>query len=419
MASAKRPAPGASPPSDPRPQPEIEAAEAARPKLDATPEQPGVPDFQTWYWHDLIVLEDENYDFKSLRLAALLERNCHVREMLIRASNIPGCSFDRDYTRPGYDYRLPEIQNFRSAARYLRIDALHAAAVGDGVRASADLHAILGMAGHCAQEPWLVCTLDSLALEGVVAETVREMLTRMPEPPAELLTFAPVDQMPHLLVLDRSLRAEEAVGTMAIAQMDFDIRQFDPLVDWEGGGVKLLGIYGAPLARVCFLDATAADLRRTYRQLRDVNAGLRNPDKATIERLNAMGDDERHAPLVKLLLPSINACDRAVMRGETRRRLLQVGLGLYRYYDASGEGGAPRREFPETLMALVPAYLDYVPTDPCNPGQSLKYRRTDEGCLVYGFGWDLTDDGGMIDKEHPDEGDVVFECLAPPNPGEQ
>jgi hypothetical protein len=406
-------------PTDPRPQSEIEAAEAARPKLDAAPEEPGVPDFQTKYWHDLLMLDEGDYDYKSPRLAALVERNRHVREILIRASKLPGCNFDRDYTRPGYDYRLPEIQNFRAAARYLRIDALQAASVGDGPRAAADLQAMLGMAGHCAQEPWLVCTLVSLALEGVAAETVREMLTRLPEPPAELLTFAPADQMPYLLVLDRSLRAEEAVGMMTIAQMDFDIRQFDPLVKWEGGGSvsQLLGIYGAPLARVGFLDATAADLRKTYRQLRDLNANLRNPDRATIERLNAMMNDERHTPLVKLLIPSISACDRAALRGETRRRLLRVGLGLYRYYHAAGENGAPRHEFPDSLAALVPDYLDYVPSDPCNPGQSLKYRRTDEGCLVYGFGWDLTDNGGASDQEQPDEGDVVFECLAPPKPG--
>lgn len=404
------------PPHDSRSQPEILAAEEARPKLDAAPEQPGVPDFQTWYWNDLNMLEDASYDFKSPRLAALLERNRHLREILIRAAKLPGCNFDRDYTRPAYDYRLPEIQDYRAAARYLRIDAIQATAVGDGPRAAADLQAMLGMAGHCAQEPWLICTLVSIALEGIVADTVRDLLTRTVEPPTELLTLNPPEQMPYLLVLDRSLRAEEATGMMAIAQMDFDIRQFDPLVKWDGGAsvANLLGIYGAPLARVYFLDATAADLRRTYRELRDLNANLRNPDQATIDRLKLLGDDDRHTPLVRALVPSISACDRAALRGETRRRLLRVGLGLYRYYHALGDDGAPRHEFPVSLATLMPDYLDYIPSDPCNPGQRLKYRRTENGCLVYGFGWDLTDNGGMTDKENPDGGDLVFECLAPP-----
>ena len=406
------------PPADPRPQPQILAEEEARPKLDAAPEQPGVPDFHTLYWTDLIMIDEPGYDFKSPRLAALLERNRHVRDMLIQAVKIPACSFDRDYTRPANDYRLPEIQNFRSAARYLRIDARQAAAVGDGARAAADLQAIYGMAGHCAQEPWLVRMLVAIALENVAGETLREVLAHSSEPAPELLAFTPPDQMPYLLVLDRSLRAEEAVGMMTISQMDFDIRQFDPLV-WEGGASvsHLLGIYGAPLVRVCFLDATAADLRRTYRQLRDLNANLRNPDKATIDRLNSLGDDDRHTPLVKLLIPSITSCDRAAVRGETRRRLLRVALGLYRYYHAPGDGGEPRHQFPDSLAALVPDYLDYIPSDPCNHGQPLRYRRTDGGCLVYGFGWDLTDNGGVSDKEHPDQGDMVFECLAPPKPG--
>jgi hypothetical protein len=399
------------------------AEEAARPKLDAAPEQPGVPDFQTKFWNDLIMLEEAEYDFKSPRLAALLERNRHIREMLNQAVRIPGCNFDRDYTRPAYDYRLSEVQNFRAAAHYLRIDALQAAAVGDGDRAAADLHTIYGMAAHCAQEPWLVCALVSMALEGQISATLQEILSRTAAPPAEVLSFVPPDQMPYLQILDRCLRAEEATGMMSIAQLDYDIRIIEPLLkDGEPSLSNVLGIYTAPLMRVCFLDATAADLRRTFRNLRDVNARLQVPDQSTIDRMNTLVDDPRHTPLVELLIPPIITCDRAAVRNETKRRLLRVGLGLYRYYHASGgqlapgDPGQPRREFPDSLADLVPDYLDFIPSDPCNKGQPLKYRRTETGCLVYGFGMDLTDNGGVGDKENPDGGDLVFECLAPPKP---
>jgi len=416
-------------PDDPRPHQEIVADEEARPKLDAAPEQPGVPDFQTNYWMDLVVLATDaksgepNFDFKSSRLAALLERNRHVRELLIQATKLPGCSFDRDYTRPAYDVLLPEIQEFRAATRYLSIDARHAAAMGEGARAAADLQAIYGMAGHCAQEPWLVCALVAMALENVAGETLRDILAKSSQAAAEVLAFDPPDQLPYLQLLDRCLRAEEATGMMTIAQMDVNTRQFDPLVLKGSHSLSpLLGIYNSPLMRVCFLDVTAADLRTAYRELRDLNASLRFPKQATIDRLNALSDNPRHTPLVRTLIPSVSNYYQATLRGETKRRLLRVALGVYRYYHARGdntpgENGEPRHEFPDSLMALVPDYLDFIPTDPCNPGQSLKYRRTDGGCLVYGIGWDLTDNGGVSDKEHPDQGDLVFECLAPPIPG--
>ena len=65
----------------------------------------------------------------------------------------------------------------------------------------------------------------------------------------------------------------------------------------------------------------------------------------------------------------------------------QIACALERYRLAHGE-------YPETLDALVPQFMETIPHDIIG-GQPLHYRRTDDGkFLLYSVGWNETDDGG-------------------------
>ncbi len=64
-----------------------------------------------------------------------------------------------------------------------------------------------------------------------------------------------------------------------------------------------------------------------------------------------------------------------------------LATALERYHRQNGE-------YPETLEALTPSYLEKLPHDLVT-GEPLRYRRTDDGrFLLYGVGWNGTDDGG-------------------------
>ena len=66
----------------------------------------------------------------------------------------------------------------------------------------------------------------------------------------------------------------------------------------------------------------------------------------------------------------------------------QIACALERYRLAHGE-------YPETLDALAPQFIEKLPHDLVG-GQPLHYRRTDGGkFLLYSVGWNETDDGGM------------------------
>jgi hypothetical protein len=70
-------------------------------------------------------------------------------------------------------------------------------------------------------------------------------------------------------------------------------------------------------------------------------------------------------------------------------------------------------EYPELLAALVPQFIDRIPHDVINDGQ-LKYRRTNDGFVLYSVGWNEKDDGGtqMLTKDgrsNFDNGDWVWD----------
>jgi len=87
----------------------------------------------------------------------------------------------------------------------------------------------------------------------------------------------------------------------------------------------------------------------------------------------------------------------AVLRLQTLINEGQIVCALERYRLARGG-------YPESLAALVPAFIQQVPRDIVN-GAPLKYRRTDNGTfLLYSVGWNETDDNGndVSDPSHPE-----------------
>ena len=74
---------------------------------------------------------------------------------------------------------------------------------------------------------------------------------------------------------------------------------------------------------------------------------------------------------------------------QTSVDLARVACALERYHLEHGE-------YPQSLEALVPQYIDAIPHDIIN-GEPLHYRRTGDGkCLLYSVGWNETDDGGLF-----------------------
>jgi hypothetical protein len=108
-----------------------------------------------------------------------------------------------------------------------------------------------------------------------------------------------------------------------------------------------------------------------------------------------------HGPynfLLGLVIPNFSRAMLTTAHNQTFVHEALVACALERYRLA-------HNEYPETLAALVPQFLDKVPPDLIG-GQPLHYRRTDDGkFLLYSVGWNESDDGG----KHGSDDDWVWD----------
>jgi hypothetical protein len=91
--------------------------------------------------------------------------------------------------------------------------------------------------------------------------------------------------------------------------------------------------------------------------------------------------------LAAVAIPNFRKAAQIAARDQTLVNEALVVCALERYHLAHGE-------YPETLDALAPQFIEKVPHDFIG-GQPLKYHRTSDGkFLLYSVGWNEKDDGG-------------------------
>ncbi len=94
-------------------------------------------------------------------------------------------------------------------------------------------------------------------------------------------------------------------------------------------------------------------------------------------------------PLLDSFIVSFGRARWSAARVETKNTLLIVALALRAY---KLEHGA----YPEKLDALVPNYLQEIPTDPFGSGEPLRYKKQATNYKLWSIGSDKKDDGGIF-----------------------
>jgi hypothetical protein len=111
-----------------------------------------------------------------------------------------------------------------------------------------------------------------------------------------------------------------------------------------------------------------------------------------------------------IAIPNYSRAIVTFAHGQTSANEAQVACALECYHLAHGE-------YPETLDALMPQFIEELPHDIIG-GQPLHYRRTGDGkFLLYSVGWNEKDDGGQVvlkpdGSEDLEKGDWVWEYPA-------
>ena len=105
---------------------------------------------------------------------------------------------------------------------------------------------------------------------------------------------------------------------------------------------------------------------------------------AQTRRLNPFNVTER-----MMMLPSLGNAASRFAHAQASADLARVAIALERYRLAHGD-------YPESLDALAPQFMEKIPHDIIGGGP-LHYRRTNDGQFVlYSVGWNEKDDGGVV-----------------------
>lgn len=344
-------------------------------------------------------------DAASGEVTAILERHAATLDLLRRASDKPGCQFDRDWSQPSIDMLLPEIQEMRQAARLLTLAARRAAADGDGALSLADIIRIHRLGLHAASEPVLVSGLVGQAIDAVAIQTLADVLPRLDKDDLALLdTDAMRDFVETPIRYQRAFLGEEAFGLATLGDLADRAKGMETLeilrsVSDEPTRFAFDGPFSL-LYRCFMLPADIAGYRDVMRRYQAVIGSTMHSKPKTYPTIlkETAGIEEqlksrRAGVFASLLAPALSGVIKSQSKGEALHDVAGVLVA------------ATRARLAGTSLAdsLVPEALPALPDDPFTTDKPLLANRADDGWVVFSVGPDGEDDGGP----QPPEADSV------------
>jgi hypothetical protein len=126
------------------------------------------------------------------------------------------------------------------------------------------------------------------------------------------------------------------------------------------------------------------------------------PDKANEAREKADAVFSHWSPytfMASIMIPNFARACQTCAQNQTEVNQALIACALERYHLAHGE-------YPETLDALLPSFVDAIPHDVIG-GNPPHYRRNSDGTfLLYSIGWSQQDHGGHIGDQK--DSDLVW-----------
>ena len=355
--------------------------------------------------------------FGAPDLASALKPADGRLDELVAASERPGC-------RMPYHYRFPEIAQdpvpallgFRAAARVLDLRAVARLRAGDAAGALEDCLAGLRLARQFQGEPSMLSSRLAQALSGIALQGVWEGLSAHAWSEPQLARLqAELGKLDLLASYRGALESERIYAALA--------------------GEAELRVSGWRQAKDASLSPDAAgnldlDRVRALRTWLLVPSGwralaLRETDRHYVEGYLPAVDPRGHRIHLDLLRRTAAQDTPSLINpfgGIAARMLVPQGLRTALHQNALDEARVvcalerhrlAHGTYPATLEALVPAFLDRVPTDALD-GTALHYRLDVPGAFrLYGLGPDGQDGGGQPAKApdgrlDPERGDWAW-----------
>ncbi len=307
---------------------------------------------------------------------------------------------------------LPHLSPLRNLGRLLVIRGKHLEHQKK-YRQALDTYLVAAKMGyHLSREPILISGLVGIACDSIAAKHIQTCILRNR---LDTATLTYLQERLHLVG-----RAAESYDIGMSGERMFGLSAVDDVLERPGEFYAAIGRRQTPLSKLkqvlhivpgrC-LGVRAimkSDFRRYWDAFDKWNA---LPDHVALRPENQLDDKtiEELPPwsLARMLLPAISRTRVSFVRAKATKAVLtaEVALELYR----NEKGGYPRG------LVQLKGILDEIPIDPFI-NEPLKYKRTEEGYIVYSVNDNLVDDGGVEGKSKYEKHIVGRYPLAEPEP---
>jgi hypothetical protein len=321
-----------------------------------------------------------------------------IREALKR----PYARMDGDYTKP-YEIPIQNFVNVRAIVQVLSQRAKCDLLLGQPDKALQELTLMhemcrLFLAAPTGKPMTLVAAMINVAVNGLYFETIGKGLSSHAWQEPQLIALqGQLKSVALLPFVAEALKAEQASVCRTAEIMNFreinSIGIGEPSHKTLWQKIKNLKSYRydlMPRGWIYQNMAVYASLIQLPIDSFEPTDEAVSPQKIDRAMFNLVTSVDRHSifgMLADIGIPSFTKAMQTVAHTQTQVNEAQIVCALERYHLAHGE-------YPETLDALAPQFIEKIPHDIIG-GNPLIYRRTDDGSFIlYSVGWNEKDDGG-------------------------
>jgi hypothetical protein len=326
-----------------------------------------------------------------------------------KLADLPQGRYSITYSPDWIATLIPHVQDAREVARLLEYDADLRAQDCDADGAFASCRAALNTGRSLGDEPILISQMVRMVCRGVALSRTQRVLAQG-EPSDDALRemqrlLEQEEPEPLLLYGARGERGgmDRLLELLQTNKSKLTPRQLVDLAGLSGSDQTFAPMESLALMMPVAVKRQRAAMLRHMNQFVEIAKLPPEQQEARFQELRATAKGE--PVLVRLLAPAAEKVARSYRRSRAEARCAIAALAAERYRRARGQ-------WPDRLETLVETgYLDRVPDDPY-AGGPLRWRRLDDGAVVYSVGPDGQDDGGkvtVIGASSPAEGtDVGF-----------
>ena len=316
-------------------------------------------------------------------------------EELRQAAALPDSRFPLNYdAEPPADILLPHLAGLKASSQVLELRAVAELQNGQSDKALADVKLMLRLAQSIRSEPFLISHLVRIAAFNLALQPVWEGIRDHHWSDAQLEELnQELSGMDFLADYEFAMRGERALTMANIEYMRRTRNIFNGVNDDGEDSQPALVLHLIPSSVFYRNELAIAQAHQEWiLPIVDVQRHSVSPEAAELAETNieAMAATFSFNNIfARLVLSALERCPQRFGHAQSSADMARVACALERYRLAQGE-------YPETLDALAPRFIESLPPDVIG-GQPLKYHRTSDGKFaLYSMGWNGTDDGGRV-----------------------